>query len=173
MNQILASVFIVLLFFVLTPGIYVTIPRRGSKWTVALVHGVLFALVLYIANTFIFKAYEGFATVCGIGKPCPKGYACAGASCVTTPTCTGGTLNGGCKCCMSSTNPTCPTGFTNNSGICYASGIPTSRQDISKLSKASCPSGSTMAANGTCTIQSSPSCTNPGSFDGTSMKCIA
>ena len=166
------ALFIVFLFVVLTPGVYLTIPRRGQKITVAVVHGLLFALVLYITHKFIFKAYEGFNTVCGIGKPpCPKGYACSGSSCITTPTCTGGTLNGGCKCCMSSSNPTCPSGQTNNSGFCYKSGAPAIESN--KIGPASCPPGSTMAANNTCTIQSSPSCTGTGIFDGTSMKCIA
>lgn len=165
------GLFIAFLFFVLTPGVYLTIPRRGSKWTVAIVHGLIFALVLYIANKFIFKAYEGFATVCGIGKPCPTGYSCEKSKCTRAPTCTGGTLNGGCKCCMRSSNPTCPPGQTNNSGFCYKSGSPAI--ETNKLGPASCPSGRTKAPNNTCTMKSKPSCAMPGTFDENSMKCIA
>ena len=175
MNQILTSVLIVFLFFVLTPGVYLTIPRRGSKWTVALVHGVLFALVLYIANNFIFKVYEGFDTVCGIGKPpCPTGYSCQGSKCTKALTCEqGGTLNLGCKCCMKSVVATCPSGQTNNSGFCYKANDLAIEKN--KIGPASCYTlGSTRASNGACTIRYSPSCTGGnGIFDETSMKCIA
>lgn len=53
--------FIVVLFVVLTPGILLTLPPKGSKLTVAIVHGIVFAL----AYNFLYKAvwsilYEGF-----------------------------------------------------------------------------------------------------------------
>ena len=120
MNQILASVFIVLLFVVLTPGVYLTIPRRGSKLTVAVVHGLLFALVLYITHTFIFKAYEGFVnTSCGNGSFCPPGLACSGTTCTAPARCTSGIPYNG-KCYTSIGAPKCPTGQSlNSNGLCY------------------------------------------------------
>ena len=53
--------FIVALFVVLTPGILLTLPPKSSKLTVAIVHGIVFAL----AYNFLYKAvwsilYEGF-----------------------------------------------------------------------------------------------------------------
>ena len=43
--HIFMFLFVALLFFVLTPGIVLTIPAKGSKTMVALVHSVVFALV--------------------------------------------------------------------------------------------------------------------------------
>jgi len=56
--------FIVVLFVVLTPGVLLTLPPKGSKLTVAVVHGIVFAL----AYNFLYKAvwsilYEGFQDV--------------------------------------------------------------------------------------------------------------
>ena len=52
------------LFFVLTPGILLTIPKKSSKYMVALVHSLLFALVLYCANNLFLHASEGFSSLC-------------------------------------------------------------------------------------------------------------
>lgn len=47
--KLIAFFFIVALFVVLTPGIFLTLPKKTSnKWTVALVHGVIFAIVWFI-----------------------------------------------------------------------------------------------------------------------------
>ena len=43
----------VLLFVLLTPGILLRLPPNGSKWTVALVHGVLFAAVMHILYMYV------------------------------------------------------------------------------------------------------------------------
>ncbi len=146
MNQILMGLFIVFLFFVLTPGVYITIPRRGSKWTVAIVHGLLFAFVLYITHKFVWKIYEGFSS----------------------PTCkTPLAWNGGLGCCVQTNNAVCPSGFTNNSGTCYKSGVPTSSQDITKLSKATCADGKSATGNGKCVSCSAtlPTCAKPKRFN--------
>lgn len=41
----LITLYIALLFFFLTPAIIVRLPPHGSKYTVALVHAVIFALI--------------------------------------------------------------------------------------------------------------------------------
>jgi hypothetical protein len=47
------------LFFVLVPGILVTLPRGGSKVTVALVHAVVFVLAYMLLQYFVaYAAYE-------------------------------------------------------------------------------------------------------------------
>jgi hypothetical protein len=61
--QLIKSLFLISLFIVLTPGIFLTLPKKGSKLTVAVVHGLIFAVVYH----FTYKAmshhlYEGFAT---------------------------------------------------------------------------------------------------------------
>ena len=42
------SLFVALLFFVLTPGILLTLPTGGSKKMVAATHAVVFALVYHL-----------------------------------------------------------------------------------------------------------------------------
>jgi hypothetical protein len=42
--------FLVLLFVVLTPGVLLRLPPGGSKLTVAVVHGVVFALVYHFTH---------------------------------------------------------------------------------------------------------------------------
>jgi hypothetical protein len=44
------SIFMALLFVVLTPGVLLSIPPGGSKLTIATTHGVVFALVYYLAK---------------------------------------------------------------------------------------------------------------------------
>lgn len=58
------SLFIVALFVVLTPGILVTLPSKGSsKLTVAVVHGIVFALLYSLLNKTVWNyLYEGFTS---------------------------------------------------------------------------------------------------------------
>ena len=60
----LMPLYMALLFFVLAPGILVTLPPRGKKINVALVHAVVFALVYYLTHKAVYRMlapYEGFA----------------------------------------------------------------------------------------------------------------
>ena len=43
------------LFFVLTPGILLSLPPKCKKMTVAAVHALVFALVFTISHKFIMK----------------------------------------------------------------------------------------------------------------------
>ncbi len=43
-----------LLFFVLTPGVLLSLPPGGSKWTVAAVHAVVFAIVHNILHIYVY-----------------------------------------------------------------------------------------------------------------------
>jgi hypothetical protein len=53
--------FIAVLFFVLTPGILVSLPSTTSdKYTVALLHAVIFALIYHFTHKPIKKLTEGF-----------------------------------------------------------------------------------------------------------------
>ena len=52
-------IFTTFLFFVLTPGIVVTIPPKSNKYVVAIVHGVIFALILHCTHTFSLTNTEG------------------------------------------------------------------------------------------------------------------
>lgn len=43
----------VLLFVLLTPAILVRLPPKGNKWTVAIVHGLIFSIILHLSHRFV------------------------------------------------------------------------------------------------------------------------
>jgi hypothetical protein len=49
----LTFLYVFVLFYVLTPGILVTLPKKSSKMVVALVHGLLFTLILALSYRFV------------------------------------------------------------------------------------------------------------------------
>jgi hypothetical protein len=54
--NIVFSVFVFVLFFILTPGVLLRLPSKGSKTTVALVHGLIFAIILAVSGHFFWKS---------------------------------------------------------------------------------------------------------------------
>lgn len=61
--QVLMSLYVAVLFIVLTPGVLLSLPKGGSKLTVAAVHGLVFALVYrftYSAVARLADELEGF-----------------------------------------------------------------------------------------------------------------
>ena len=44
-----------LLFFLLTPGILLTLPPKGKKMTVAAVHAVVFGLILGLTHKMVWR----------------------------------------------------------------------------------------------------------------------
>jgi len=46
------------LFFVLTPGILVTLPKGGSKMVVAATHAVIFATVCHLTRRFVVERFQ-------------------------------------------------------------------------------------------------------------------
>jgi hypothetical protein len=50
------SLYLVFLFVVLSPGILLRIPPKGSKLVVAVVHGLVFALVYCLTYKFVLNA---------------------------------------------------------------------------------------------------------------------
>ena len=53
--SLLVLLYIAILFFVLTPGILLTVPRKGSKYVVAAVHSLVFALVYYFTHKLVWR----------------------------------------------------------------------------------------------------------------------
>jgi len=49
------AVFAALLFFVLTPGVVLSLPSGGSKMTVALTHAVVFGVVWMLTHKLVWK----------------------------------------------------------------------------------------------------------------------
>lgn len=58
MNWI-CTVYIAVLFFVLTPGILVTLPPKSSKLIVAGFHAIVFALVWHFTHKMVWKLSSG------------------------------------------------------------------------------------------------------------------
>ena len=50
--------YIIILFFVLTPGIMLSLPPKGSKYTVAAVHALVFALVYAFTYKFVYRLFN-------------------------------------------------------------------------------------------------------------------
>ena len=55
--------FVTVLFVLLTPGLLFSVPKGGNKWTVALVHALLFALIYHFTHklvwTLFYKSHHG------------------------------------------------------------------------------------------------------------------
>ena len=51
--NIFTSLYFIALFVALTPGVLLTLPKGGKKLTVAVVHGLVFALVWYCTNKMV------------------------------------------------------------------------------------------------------------------------
>lgn len=47
------TLYIALLFFLLTPGVLLSLPPRGKKLTVAFVHTVVFVIILQLTYKFV------------------------------------------------------------------------------------------------------------------------
>jgi len=62
MFHLFIFLFSAILFFLLTPGILFTIPRKSSKYIVALVHGLVYAVIWHFTHKLVWKATEGFDT---------------------------------------------------------------------------------------------------------------
>ena len=54
--NVYASLYLVLLFIVLTPGVVLSLPPGGSKLVVAATHGVVFAVVYYLTHRAVLNA---------------------------------------------------------------------------------------------------------------------
>jgi len=62
----LLAVFVAVLFFVLTPGVLLSLPPGGSKVAVAATHAAVFGLVFYLSHkkvmNYLDDGYEGFVS---------------------------------------------------------------------------------------------------------------
>jgi len=61
--KIITALFAGLLFFLLTPNILVRLPKNGNKFTVAGVHALVFAFVLYFFNIIFHRLVGGIVTL--------------------------------------------------------------------------------------------------------------
>jgi len=61
--NLFVTLYAALLFVVLTPGVLLTLPKGGSKLTVAAVHGLVFAVVYHFTNKAVLRMslqFDGF-----------------------------------------------------------------------------------------------------------------
>jgi hypothetical protein len=54
--KFLSILYIIALFFVLSPGVFLSLPSGGSKTTIALTHAVVFGLVWHLTHKAVRKA---------------------------------------------------------------------------------------------------------------------
>lgn len=62
--SLLVSLYAAILFFVLVPGVLLSIPRRGSKLTVAAVHALVFGIIYHFTHKLVWRlgvSLEGFS----------------------------------------------------------------------------------------------------------------
>jgi len=59
--HIYMTLYVGILFYLLTPGILLTIPENGSKYTIAIVHALVFAMVYHLTHKYIWdNLYEKY-----------------------------------------------------------------------------------------------------------------
>ena len=105
MNWVI-TIYVALLFFVLTPGVLVTLPPKSSKLVVAAFHALVFALVWHFTHKLVWSASvsigapgkkEGFDE--NMAGKCPAASVLAkvnvGDSCLDAA---GGAMGGGKPC---------------------------------------------------------------------------
>ena len=64
-KSVLFAIYVGILFFVLTPSILLRLPPKGSKYTVAAVHALVFAVLFYFTASYtmrLFGKMEGMTT---------------------------------------------------------------------------------------------------------------
>jgi hypothetical protein len=57
--SLIVSLYVALLFFVLTPGILLSLPKGGSKFTVAGVHALVFGLIFHFTHKVVWRLGGG------------------------------------------------------------------------------------------------------------------
>lgn len=57
MFQIYMMIFVFVLFFILTPGVLLTLPPKGSVPVVALVHALVFTVIFSLTNKMVLNAF--------------------------------------------------------------------------------------------------------------------
>jgi hypothetical protein len=64
--SLIVSLYAAILFFILTPGVLLRLPKNGGKLTVAAVHALVFALVFHFTNKLVWRlgaSMEGMANL--------------------------------------------------------------------------------------------------------------
>jgi hypothetical protein len=71
--NLICTLYVALLFVLLTPGVLLRLPPKGSLLTVAIVHGLVFALVYHFTHKMVLRlSMEGFEEHMPMPKPKPS-----------------------------------------------------------------------------------------------------
>ena len=69
----LSFVYVAVLFFILTPGILVSLPPKSSKMVVALVHAIVYTVILTFTYHPVSKLVEGLGYSARVCDDCACG----------------------------------------------------------------------------------------------------
>jgi hypothetical protein len=72
------AIYAAVLFVVLTPGVLLRLPPKGSLLTQAAVHGLVFALVFCLTSSYVSRLTSGFEDMAG--KACMTDAECMNAT---------------------------------------------------------------------------------------------
>jgi hypothetical protein len=53
--NLVVSIYAAILFFILTPAILIRLPPGGSKFTVAAVHAIVFAIIFHFTHKIVWR----------------------------------------------------------------------------------------------------------------------
>jgi len=59
MMHVFMLIFVFILFFILTPGVLLTLPPKGSTAVVAAVHALVFAIIFGLTHKLVWNAFYG------------------------------------------------------------------------------------------------------------------
>lgn len=59
MFHTLMTVYVIILFVLLTPGVLVHLPAHSSRLTSAVVHGLIFAVIFHYTHKFVWNMFYG------------------------------------------------------------------------------------------------------------------
>jgi uncharacterized membrane-anchored protein len=80
MSNITMLIYVAVLFVLLTPGILLRLPPKGSPLVVAIVHAVVFALIFHLTHKMVWRMSMGMS-IDGF-KTCPQGKKDVSGNCV-------------------------------------------------------------------------------------------
>ena len=69
--NIVVTIYTAILFFVLSPGVFLRLPPKGSKMMVAAVHALIFAVILGFTGKMVWKLSMRLEGMEPIGKGVP------------------------------------------------------------------------------------------------------
>lgn len=56
-KSVLFAIYVGILFFILTPSVLLRLPPKGSKYTVAAVHALVFAVLFYFTASYTMRFF--------------------------------------------------------------------------------------------------------------------